>query len=174
MNMLQNMRVAIAALVAFVALLFSNAAFSINLGGSDGGGRSLDATVVVAAASFKPETRTQTIASEAVTRQTESNGKRHSNTSGWTRFKAPDGMAINRDATMVRILNQYGSEHTYKVQYGDFVEVVPGSGIVAPTMVEVQTHARSAKGLAANRGVMKIEVDVTMTRFRAQANASAG
>jgi hypothetical protein len=107
-----------------------------------------------------------TIASEVSTGTSGSDGARVSKTSDWTVYTVPANYVINKDKTSVNIISERGSEHTYKVDYADFVEIIAGTGIKQPTTIKVQTHARSSKGPKGGGGGMKISVDVYYVKYK--------
>lgn len=107
-----------------------------------------------------------TIASEVSTGTTKLNGERVSKTSDWTSFTVPTNYVINKDKTAVHIISERGSEHRYEIEYDDFVEIIPGTGIKQPTTIRAMTHARSSKGHGAGGGGMKITVDVYYVKYR--------
>ena len=86
------------------------------------------------------------IAFEATCGATPASGERNSKTSDRTKFTVPDGFVINKDKTKVHVISKRGSEHTYKVEYEDEVEIIPDTGIKQPTTIKAQTHSRSSKG----------------------------
>jgi hypothetical protein len=106
-----------------------------------------------------------TIASEVSTGATSWDGVRKSKDSDWTTFRVPAGYVIDRDKSVVTIISQRGSEHTYKVEYDDYVEIIPGTTIKWPTTIRVQTHARSEAKPFGGGGGMKITVDFVYARI---------
>lgn len=110
----------------------------------------------------------QTISSEAKSGATRANGARQSRTSEPTTVRAPVDYVINKDATLrnVKILAEYGSEHTYSLVFGDEVEIIKGTGIFQPTSVTLVTHSRSERGAGGGGGQMKLTVDVVFTKYR--------
>lgn len=107
------------------------------------------------------------IASQVTTKGTDWDGARHSADSEYTSFKVPQGYTINRDQTVVHDLSANGSEHSYEVKYDDFVELIPGTGIVGPQTIRVKTHARSPGGSSnwGCRGWQQVRVDFQYVRY---------
>ncbi|MFT3721615.1 hypothetical protein [Pseudorhodoferax sp.] len=106
------------------------------------------------------------IASEVKTGTTRPDGRRRSKDSDWTVWKVPESYVINKDKTTVQVVSAYGSEHSYQIEYGDDVEIIPDTGIKQPTTIRVKTHARSAKGPYGGAGSMKILVDVYYVKYK--------
>lgn len=107
-----------------------------------------------------------TVSSEVSTGTTGSNGVRKSKDSDWTVWTVPANYVINKDKTKVNIISERGSEHTYKVEYTDFVQIIPDTDLKQPTTIRIMTHARSAKGAGGGGGGMKIAVDVYYVKYK--------
>lgn len=106
------------------------------------------------------------IASEVSTGTSSFDGTRDSKDSDWTAFTVPGDYAINKDKTQVAVISEMGSEHSYTLDYGDYVEVVPGTGIKMPQTIKVMTHARSSTGSFGGKGSEKVKVTFFYVRFR--------
>jgi hypothetical protein len=107
------------------------------------------------------------IASEVTTESTDLDGSRHTAYSDWTSVTAPDGFVINNIQGQVKVewISDNGSENDVQIIYGDYVEIIPGTGIQLPRSVKVQTYARSPKGPLAGRGWSKVKVTGTYTKL---------
>jgi hypothetical protein len=112
------------------------------------------------------EELTGTIASEVTTGTSGPDGARDSADSEWTSFTVPSNYAINKEKTAVDIQSEAGSEHDYDLKYEDYVEVLPGTGIVLPRTIRAKTHARSSTGPFGGRGWMKIKVTFKYVQFK--------
>lgn len=112
------------------------------------------------------EEKSGEIASEVSTGSTGADGTRKSKDSDWTTFTVPDGFVINKEKTSVAIISERGSEHTYAVEYEDYVEIIPGTNIKQPTTIKAKTHARSDHGPGAGGGAMKIKVTFYYVKYR--------
>lgn len=123
--------------------------------------------LAVSSEAWAGESYTGSVASEVTTKGTDNDGTGHIADSDWTTFPVPRGFIINEKATKVHVLSAAGREKEYKVEYADYVEVIPGTGIVAPTVIRVKTHARSPRDFwnAGCRGWMKVRVDFTYVRY---------
>lgn len=106
------------------------------------------------------------IASEVKTGTSGPDGSRVSEDSEWTKFTVPDDYVINKNKTVVHILEERGSDHTYDLQYEDEVEVAPGTDIRMPRTIKVKTHARSSKGPFGGSGKMSVKVEFYYVKFR--------
>src|SRR5262245_14878706 len=90
--------------------------------------------------------QTGQIASEVTTGTSSADGSRDSADSAWTVFTVPSNCVIIKDKTSVAVQSEAGSEHSYDVEYDDYIEVVPGTGIMQPRTIKAKTHARSSTG----------------------------
>ncbi len=105
------------------------------------------------------------IASEVSTGPTSGTGERVSKDSDWTVIKVPAGHVINKGKTNVDVISARGSEHTYEIDYADYVEIIPGTAIMMPTTIKVRTHARSDHGLGGGGGGMKVKVTFFYVKY---------
>ena len=112
------------------------------------------------------EERSGEIASEVSTGTSSADGTRQSKDSDWTKFPVPDGFIINKDKTSVAVISERGSEHTYAVEYEDYVEIIPDTNILQPTTIKAKTHARSDRGSGGGGGGMKIKVTFYYVKYR--------
>ncbi|HLJ12209.1 MAG TPA: hypothetical protein VKU82_13530 [Planctomycetaceae bacterium] len=112
------------------------------------------------------EEQTSTIASEVTTGTSSADGSRDSADSEWTSFTVPSNFGINKEKTVIAVQSEAGSEHSYDVQYDDYVEVIPGTHIILPRTIRAQTHARSSTGPFGGRGWEKIKVTFTYVQFK--------
>lgn len=112
------------------------------------------------------ETNSGSVSSEVTTEPTGLDGVRYSAESGWTVFTVPTHCVINKDLTKVNVLTAAGSEHNPTVEYADYVEVVPGTGVMSPRTIRVKTFARGPRGHAAGRGWLKNRVDFTYVQVK--------
>ncbi|AFU12954.1 hypothetical protein MC28_1532 [Bacillus thuringiensis MC28] len=92
------------------------------------------------------------------TEATSIDGKRDSKDSEWSTVNAEQGFVINKDKVKVEELVARGSEHTYELNFSDYVEFVPDSGVDLPRTMSFKVHARSEKKNAGGGGAMKIRV----------------
>ena len=106
------------------------------------------------------------ISSEVTTKETGTDGVRHSADSEWTVFTVPANCAINEKKTVVNELSAAGSEHDVTVEYADYVEIAPGTDIKQPRTIKVKTHARGPKGHNSGRGWMKVRVHFEYVQFK--------
>jgi hypothetical protein len=106
------------------------------------------------------------ISSETSTGTSGPDGTRVSSDSDWSSFPVPSDYAINKDKTNVEIISEMGSEHDYTLEYDNYVEVVPGTGIKMPQLIRVKTHARSSKGPFGGKGSEKVKVTFYYVKFR--------
>ncbi len=106
-----------------------------------------------------------TMASEVTTDIAGLDGVRDSKDSDWSSFTVPNNCCIAKDLTVVSVISEAGSEHSYELQYADDVVVVPGTPIAQPRTIRVKTHARSSDGPRAGRGWEKVKVDFTYVQF---------
>jgi hypothetical protein len=112
------------------------------------------------------EEQTGTIASEVTMGTSSADGTRDSRDSDWTAFTVPTNFGINKERTVVAVTSEAGSEHSYEVQYEDYVEVLPGTEIMLPRTIKAKTHAFSSTGPFGGRGWEKINVKFTYVQFR--------
>jgi hypothetical protein len=98
----------------------------------------------------------------AVTGATNWEGKRVSNRTTSGPHRCPGGHAFNKDTLKAHLKSQGGSEHGYEVEWSDYVEIVPGSGFMAPTSLTVTAHARSGKGHYGGKGWIDVDFEVSM------------
>jgi hypothetical protein len=106
------------------------------------------------------------IASEVSTGTSSADGTRDSKDSDWSTFTVPSDYVINKEKTQIDIQVEMGSEHDYDVQYDDYAEAIPGTGIKLPQTIRAKTHARSSKGSFGGKGAEKIKVTFFYVRFR--------
>jgi hypothetical protein len=124
------------------------------------------AIAVAPAAAGVGDRNSGTVASEVTTDETGVDGVRHSADSDWTVFTVPANCVINKDKTSVEELTANGSEHYPNVEYADYVEVVPGTGIMAPRTIKVKTHALGPKGFKSGRGWLKVKVHFEYVQYK--------
>ena len=125
----------------------------------------LGAVALLPATAWAEELK-NTISSEVSTGTTGYDGVRKSKDSDWTVFTVPANYVINKDKTKVNVISERGSEHTYKVEYADFVQIIPDTDLKQPTTIKVMTHARSAKGAGGGGGGMKLSLDVYYVKYK--------
>lgn len=109
---------------------------------------------------------TGSISSQVTTAPTEGDGVRHSAESGWTVLPVPANCVIIKDRTVVHELSANGSEYHATVEYDDYVEVVPGTGIQQPRTIKVKTFARGPRGAFSGRGWLNVRVDFQYVQFK--------
>jgi hypothetical protein len=108
----------------------------------------------------------ETIASEVSTGTSGADGTRVSKDSDPTVFNCPDGFMINRDSVVSHVESERGSEHTFNTSFSNFVTLIPGTPIQAPTTLTLTTHARSSTGPFGGGGGMKVSVEFDTVQFR--------
>jgi hypothetical protein len=114
------------------------------------------------------ETVPQSIASQVSTGTTSGTGERRSADSAPSDFRCPDKFIINRDSVVVHELDAQGSEHSFNLTFGDFVDLISGvGGVQQPTSLHLTTHARSSRGNFGGKGAMSVKVDFNIVQFRA-------
>ncbi len=113
-----------------------------------------------------PDTQTQTIHTEVTTKGTEWNGKRHSATSDWTTFTVPAGHVIVQNEVKTVWKSRAGSENRVDIEFDDYVEIVPGTGIKQPRTIRVRSHARSPRHDRGARGWTKADVIFRQVKVR--------
>jgi len=107
----------------------------------------------------------QQLAASCTTRETGLSGVRHACDSAVQVVRAPSGHVFAERTLAQRSYSGNGSEHNCIVEWADFVEVIPGSGITQPTALYVRAHARSPKGAARGRGWASCTYDVLISKY---------
>ncbi len=110
--------------------------------------------------------QSQTIAAQCTTDPTGGDGVRHSCESQRTVLNAPDGLVFIQARVEGGEVSGNGSEHGCRFNWDNFVEIIPGSGIVQPRSVWIQAYARGPSGHWAGRGWAGCNYNVYMTRYR--------
>ncbi|CAK7257682.1 MULTISPECIES: hypothetical protein [unclassified Shinella] len=85
------------------------------------------------------------ISANCTTGSTSWDGRRAACDSPLQEWKAPAGHALDRESLSGGLTTKNGSEYDCRVNFLDFIEVVPG--LHAPTKVTLQAHARSSGGM---------------------------
>jgi hypothetical protein len=109
------------------------------------------------------------IASEVTTEGTDLDGSRHTAWSEWTSTTAPTDFVINNSAGQVKTewISDNGSENDVEIVFADYVEVLPGTGVLLPQTIKVRTYARSPRGFGgAGRGWSKVKVTGSYVKYR--------
>lgn len=109
---------------------------------------------------------TQEISTQCTTRPTGGDGRRHGCQSDWVKLTVPSGYVINKDASQVRVTSGAGSHSLCHQRFSGEVEVVAGTGLMAPTVTEIQADARGPSGHWAGRGWAHCKADVVFTKIR--------
>ena len=104
------------------------------------------------AAETKPETGKVIVKANCTTTSTSGSGRRHACDSPWQMVQTTSGFVIAEHSLRVRETSGNGSEHQCVHRFDKYVEVIPGTGITAPTVFYLRAHARSEKGHWGGRG----------------------
>lgn len=126
----------------------------------------VSATIAAVGRATAAESCVQKIRTEVVTKGTGYDGTRESETTDWTEFTAPSGYVIVEKEVKIEYSSKAGSENRVDVEYDNWVEVVPGTGIKQPTKIRVRSHARSPKHKRGARGWTKATVIVRMVKYQ--------
>ena len=86
---------------------------------------------------------------------------------------APEGFVFIKDSIKIGCRSCNGSENRCDVQWADYVEIIPGTGIKLPRTVKTRAYARGPKGHFSGRGWSKYTVVVKYTKYQTGALASA-
>lgn len=100
------------------------------------------------------------LTAECETNPTGWDGVRHHCYSGWDKFTAIEGSVINRDSVTITS-DEAGSDNRYDLEYDDWVELYPNSGLVAPRTIRLRSYARGPKGSFSGRGWSKYKLSGT-------------
>lgn len=107
------------------------------------------------------------LVSEVTTRETDFDGTRHMEWSGWDSNTAPADHVIKQNEIRVEYISANGSENSHEVKWDDFEELISGTGIKFPRTIKVQTYARSPQGRGwTGRGWTKIKVTGEYVKYR--------
>lgn len=109
---------------------------------------------------------TQTIAAECVTKGTNLDGSRESCESQVTVLRAAENNVFVPNSVTGGEWSGAGSEHQCRIWFGDYVEVIPGSGIDAPTTVYAQSKSRSPKNNHGSRGWAKCKWTLSQSKYQ--------
>jgi hypothetical protein len=110
-------------------------------------------------------TGTAQLVSECTTEGTRLSGARRSCDSHWSSVTAPPGFVFVKDSASIEWLGQNGSENRYDLQWDDWVEIIPGTGIQQPRTMRLKVHARSPSCRGC-RGWSKVRVTGTYVNFQ--------
>jgi hypothetical protein len=77
--------------------------------------------------------------------QTGGNGVRNAASSAWSHVEAPAGHVINKDKVQLSWTTDC-EEGRYDLQWEEYVEVVPGTGIEQPRKLSIRVHGFSKNG----------------------------
>jgi len=108
----------------------------------------------------------QTIAADCTTDATAGNGVRHGCESNVSKLTAPDGFVFAEKTLTGGETSGAGSEHSCNLSWGDYMEVIPGTGIQQPRTVTLQAKARGPKGHFAGRGWAKCSYTVNLAKYK--------
>lgn len=117
-------------------------------------------------AGFAQAQDVQTIAAQCTTDGTGADGVRHGCTSKTTELKAPEGFVFVERSLQGGKDSANGSEHSCHLDWSEYVEVVPGTGIEQPRIVTLYGKARSPKGHASGRGWVGCTYTVKLQKFK--------
>ena len=115
----------------------------------------------------------QALTAECTTRQTGGDGARHRCTSDPQTIVAPEDHVLIENSLKIERLSRNGtggycSDH---IEWGNYVEIIPGSGITQPTSLTVHVSARSPRGYWTGRGWIRCRFTVKMGKFRLKLEA---
>lgn len=82
---------------------------------------------------------------ECTSKGTEVDGKRNSCTSEWSEHTVPSNFVYNETSLNVYYQGKNGSSNRCDVEWDNFVELIPGTGITMPQTLRIRAHARSPK-----------------------------
>ncbi|KUF29994.1 hypothetical protein [Lysinibacillus sp. F5] len=102
---------------------------------------------------------------EVETDVTSITGVRDSKWSNWSKVTAPEGFVINKEKINVEAKTEMGSENSYEIEWADYVEVVPGTGIELPRTLNARAFARSSKGHRAGKGASRYKISGNFTKL---------
>lgn len=108
----------------------------------------------------------QTISAECTTKKTGLDGIRHSCDTQSDTIRAPADHVFNQNSLQGGETSGAGSTHYCEPVFGDFVEVIPETGIVQPTSLTLSAHARGPKRHLGGRGWVKCSYTVHLVKYR--------
>ena len=128
------------------------------------------AMIAVAAGPIQArETKSISLTAECTTKGTDWDGSRNSCHSKAQCQNVPSGYVIVEKSVERKCTSCNGSESSLaqscRYSFGDFVEVIPGSGIEQPTQLCVSAHARSPRHHHGARGWAKCEFNVNYVKY---------
>lgn len=107
-----------------------------------------------------------TLTPECTTEATDGDGVRHSCSSSWSTFTTPaDHVVVEKGVRCVKT-NANGSENSCDIRFANWVEIIPGTGIVQPMTVSVRAEARGPRGHWAGRGWTNCSCSGQVVKFR--------
>jgi len=86
------------------------------------------------------------------TRSTRWDGKRYDCWSAWSTHTVPSNYVYNTNSLKTGYRSRKGSKNSCNIQWHDYVEIVPGTGIKAPRTIKIQSYALSSKGTGSGPG----------------------
>ena len=126
--------------------------------------------ILVPTTSWTEEPVIQTLTTECTTKGTSVTGRRRSCESDPGTIRAPENYVFLKDELKVRESSKSGGgpDCREEMSWGEYVEVLPGTGIKLPTSFTVIVHARSPGGMGniGSRGWIKCSYKVPMTNFK--------
>ncbi|MEZ6099381.1 MAG: hypothetical protein R3E01_10445 [Pirellulaceae bacterium] len=103
-------------------------------------------------------------ATEDCTTRSTGTGGRTACWSGGTILTVPPGYVSVKDDIQIAHEFRYGSENNDYVEWSDYVEVVPGTGIKLPRTLKVSVHARSGRDFG-ERGRTKTKFTCRFVKY---------
>ncbi|RWB36654.1 MAG: hypothetical protein EOQ42_31445 [Mesorhizobium sp.] len=134
------------------ALLGASVIFSLNLGSSAGEPKSVTGKV--------------TLKANCTSGATGGDGRRKSCYSPWQEYKTPGDFVIAERSKAIRMTSANGSANDCNNHFDGYVEVIPGTGIMQPTIFRLQAHARSPRGHWSGRGWTYCEADFVQVEIQ--------
>lgn len=93
-------------------------------------------------------------------------GERKSCSSGWSIVTLPAGYVFIKDRVEKTCRSCAGSENDINVEFDNFVEVIPGTGIEQPRTMRASVHARSPRSCGGCRGWTKATVKCKYVKYQ--------
>ena len=107
----------------------------------------------------------QELSTQCTTKGTGGDGVRHWCDAPPDMLRAPAGHVLVEHSLRGGKVRGNGSVSRCFFDFGDFVEVIPGTGIMQPTSLKIYGHARSPGGRWSGRGWVECRYSVKMVRL---------
>ncbi|QDT87310.1 hypothetical protein [Gimesia chilikensis] len=112
---------------------------------------------------------TVTLTAATQTNGTTADGARDSNTSPWDSITVSEN-EVFRENTITKAVVASRGDTEDTVEFDDYIEILPGTGITQPRTLRIKVWARSPKVPPLSnigvKGVREIEVKCTAVKFR--------